>query len=75
MPLMIFGAVGIVTGLLTLLLPETTHMSSPELVYDAEMINRYVAILLFNRKYNLLQIKYILSETLFATIVIQMVRQ
>jgi hypothetical protein len=47
LPLMIFGAVGLVAGLLTLLLPETTHMSLPELVYDAEMINRYVAILLF----------------------------
>ena len=47
LPLTIFGAVGLVAGLLTLLLPETTHMSLPELVYDAEMINRYVAILLF----------------------------
>ena len=48
LPLMIFGAVGLVAGLLTLLLPETTHMSLPELEYDAEMINRYVAILLFS---------------------------
>ena len=41
LPLMIFGAVGILAGMLALTLPETVNTSLPESVEDAKVLKRY----------------------------------
>lgn len=39
LPLIIFGSVGLVAGLASLILPETTSKSLPETVHDAERLD------------------------------------
>ena len=41
LPLMIFGAVEIMAGILALTLPETVNTSLPESVEDAKVLKRY----------------------------------
>ena len=42
LPLMIFGAFGLSAGVLSFFLPETSNISLPQTVEDAEKIKRYV---------------------------------